>query len=84
MFKVFPNPALKGETVNLSFKKAGNYSIQIFDNSGKLYLSRDYMNISAKAVQKLQLPITLGNGTYFLKAVNYDLNKQFIDKLLIR
>jgi hypothetical protein len=84
MFKAYPNPAVKGSSVNLIFKKAGNYTVQIFDNAGKLYLSKEFKNILSKQTESLTLEAIKSSGSYFIKAINNDSNKQFVDKLLVR
>jgi protocatechuate 3,4-dioxygenase beta subunit len=84
MFKAYPNPAEKGSSVNLIFKKAGNYTVQIFDNAGKLYLSKEFKNILSKQTESLTLEAIKSSGSYFIKAINNDSNKQFVDKLLVR
>jgi hypothetical protein len=84
MFKAYPNPAEKGSSVNLIFKKAGNYTVQIFDNAGKLYLSKEFKNIPSKQIESLTLSTLISSGSYCIKAINNDSNKQFVDKLLIQ
>ncbi|HEX8460559.1 MAG TPA: T9SS type A sorting domain-containing protein, partial [Segetibacter sp.] len=84
MFKTYPNPAVKGSSVNLVFKKAGNYSVQIFDNAGRLYLVKEFKKVDANKVQRIALPLAIGSGTYFIKALNYNAQKQFVDKLIIQ
>jgi len=84
MFRTYPNPAIKGSSVNLVFKKAGDYTIQIFDNGGKLYLVREFEKVNSNQVYEITLPVTLGIGTYFIKAFNNTIGKQFVDKIIIQ
>jgi hypothetical protein len=84
MFKAFPNPAAKGSSINIAFKTAGGYIVQIFDNCGKLYGVKEYDNVRSKQVEQLSIPSPLANGTYFIKAVNKTSQKQFVDKLFIQ
>ncbi len=84
VFKVFPNPAESGSDVHMTFKNAGLYNIQLFDNNGKLYLVKELEVAADKLPIQLPVPTSLVAGTYFIKATNRDTKKQFIDKLIIK
>jgi len=83
MFKVFPNPANKASSINLTFKQAGNYALQVLDNAGRLYLAKE-IKAEQGAPSSLLLPTNMANGTYYIKAVNSVTRKQFVDKILIQ
>jgi hypothetical protein len=41
VFKVYPNPVSKGESIHLQLKKAGQYSVQLLDNSSRPIMVQD-------------------------------------------
>ena len=82
MFKVFPNPAVKGADVHITFKE-GNYALQLFDNAGKLYLAKEVKSTSTK-VSTITLPSNISAGMYYIKTVNSSNRKQFVDKISIQ
>ncbi len=84
MFKVYPNPAFREANITLTFRKAGEYVIQLFDNSGKLYVQKELINNVSNQQFSFQLPSAMNAGIYYLKAVNTSAKKQFIDKLIIQ
>jgi hypothetical protein len=84
MFKAYPNPARKESNVTLTFKKPGNYSVQLFDNSGKLYVQKEFQNQAFAKPISLTLPPQMTSGIYYLKATNTSSNKQFVDKIIIQ
>lgn len=83
MFKVFPNPAPRASTIHISFKEQGTYTLQLLDNSGKLYLARE-VNVFARQVSSIELPSKIGAGPYYMKAINVKSRKQFVDKIIIQ
>lgn len=83
MFKSYPNPARRGSNLSLTFKKTGNYSVQLFDNAGKLYVQKEYLNQPAGQVVAFAMPANVPTGTCYLKAIDNSSNKQFVDKVLI-
>lgn len=84
MFKAYPNPVAKDETLTLTFKKAGDYTIQLFDNAGKLYVSRSFSAGDAKQPLSLPLPAEIVAGAYYIKAINTASQKQFVEKIIVR
>jgi hypothetical protein len=84
MFKVFPNPAVRGSEAHITFKQAGTYTIHLFDNAGKLHQSQNIVVTYEKKPSIVRLPATLIPGQYFIKAVNQQTKKQFADKIIIQ
>ncbi len=73
----YPNPAIKGGVVNLTFNDfpQGRYQVQLMDINGKL-LSAENINVGQRMqIQLLNLPTSLSQGTYLLKIVG-DANKE--------
>lgn len=83
MFKVYPNPLSKGSVINFTFKKRGEYSLQVFDNPGKLYIQKDMLIDDTKQPYSITIPASMTAGVYYVKAINTSSHKQFVDKLII-
>lgn len=83
LFKVFPNPAVKGQTLHIRFKKEGDYAIQLFDNAGRLYVEKQLKSAGKGVDYLLALPPALGSGSYYLKGINTTANKQSIEKVIV-
>ena len=84
MFNAFPNPAVKGQSVHLRFKQAGTYSIQLFDNGGRLYHNKELQVYDPESVYSYPVPASLSAGTYYLKAVDMAAKNQFIEKIVVQ
>ena len=74
---VFPNPAITGQTVNVSFddQPTGKYQVQLLDLSGRLIRSQEVNIMSKTQVVKFAIP-EISKGNYLLKVFN-DQNKVF-------
>ncbi len=84
LFKVYPNPVKKGSVINLLFKQPGEYNVQVFDNSGRLYLSTVVVSDAKKSTADLVLPPSVASGTFYMKALHLKSKKQFTDKLIVQ
>ncbi len=64
---IYPNPVLKGETMNLQFKNksAGKYLVTLYDAVGVRVFSKTVVHTGGNGVQKIELPKRLASGTYF-------------------
>lgn len=83
LFKVFPNPAAKGQTLHIRFKREGDYAIQMFDNAGRLYVEKQLKSAGKGADYLLALPPALGSGSYYLKGINTTAKKQSTEKIIV-
>ena len=84
MFNLYPNPIVRGNEINMVFRKAGKYTLAVFDNHGKLYAESKIEIQSDKQVYLFPLSANRVAGSYFIKAINNDTKKQFIEKLIIQ
>ncbi len=84
MFRVYPNPAARGRTVTLSFKKAGSYNILLYDNAGRLYLHKELRLPAQSLTEQIIIPAQISAGIYFLKATSGSSDKYFIDKIIVQ
>jgi len=82
-FNVYPNPAPRGANVTIAFKNEGEYSIQLFDNSGKLVNVDKYNAVKAFLQTTLTIPSSLTAGMYFIRLVNEKNKKQYTSKLIV-
>ncbi len=72
---VFPNPAVTGESIKLSFadQPTGKYQVQLLDLSGRLIRAQE-VNIGSKSqIVNFNLP-EVSKGNYLIKVFN-DQNK---------
>jgi CarboxypepD_reg-like domain/Secretion system C-terminal sorting domain len=83
-FTVFPNPAPAGSVLNINWnkKQSGNYTAQLFSQSGNLIHAQD-LHIDEKArVLNVQLP-SVSAGSYFIKMTNKKTGKFVSEKIII-
>jgi hypothetical protein len=66
-FNVYPNPVAKGGTLQLAFRnrKAGQYTITLFDINGKRVQQSVVGHAGGNAVQRISLDAQLQSGIYF-------------------
>jgi hypothetical protein len=83
LFKLYPNPAPKGSLVHLQIKKTGKYSIQLFDNSSRLILVQDFSAINNNAITNISIPSSLAAGVYYVRVIDEEKKKQYVDKILV-
>lgn len=81
-FKIQPNPIAKG-SVGISVKQAGVYVVQIFDNNSKLVHTTE-ITINAKGeIVKITLPTCVNKGTYYLRLIDKNTKKEYVDKMVV-
>lgn len=83
-FKIFPNPAHKGSSIKLELKNAGEYAIQLLDNSSKLILVKDLNAVSNKTITEITIPSSLASGMYYIRLIDEKKKKQYTDKLIVQ
>lgn len=83
-FSAFPNPATKGSLVTLSFKTAGNFTVNLIDNNGRFYSTQNISVNTTNENFKIQLPTILSSGIYYLVAINQQNYKQEIEKIVVQ
>jgi len=83
-FTIYPNPTPRGQSITIDTKKEGNYSIQIFDNSGKLLQVKEF-NAAEDATQTtIDIPSTFAAGMYYIRLVDDKTKMQYTDKIVVR
>jgi CarboxypepD_reg-like domain/Secretion system C-terminal sorting domain len=83
-FKIFPNPAQSGSSVQLEIQKAGDYSIQILDNNAKLILVKKMETENDKTLTEIIIPYDVTPGMYYIVLIDEKKKKQYTDKLIVQ
>ncbi len=78
---VYPNPAHDVLNINVG-TSSSYYNFELMDVSGKLILTDNRKSIVASTPVTIQLPNDLGNGVYFLKAIDEN-NKSVTTKIFV-
>ena len=82
-FKVSPNPAPRGGSINIDVKNAGIYSIQLFDNSGKLVQVKQFDVMEGVTQTTMDIPSSLAAGMYYIRLVDNKKKKEYTDKIVV-
>lgn len=83
-FKAYPNPAPKGTILHIAIKKAGEYSIQVLDNSSKLLLAEAFITESNNAVAPINIPSSFAAGIYYIRIIDERKKKSYVDKVIVQ
>ncbi len=84
-FRFFPNPAPAGSTISIDWnkKEPGNYTMQLYSQSGYLVHTQD-LNLEKKSGRlNVQLPASVSTGSYFIKMTNRKSGKFVSEKIII-
>jgi CarboxypepD_reg-like domain/Secretion system C-terminal sorting domain len=83
-FSVFPNPLPAGSVVNINWnkKQPGNYTVQLFSQSGNLIHTWDLHIDEKSRLLNVQLP-SVSAGSYFIKMTNRKTGKFVSEKIII-
>lgn len=81
LLSVYPNP-LKGNVVNLQLSDlaAGSYTVNVYDNAGRVIASRLLQHQGGSATEQVLIPATASKGVYRLelKGANQRLTQNII------
>jgi len=80
-FKVYPNPATRGSKVTIDIKTEGAYSIQLFDNNGRLLQVQEFEAVKGSTQTAVTVPSSVAAGMYYIRLVNDKTKKQYTDKI---
>jgi hypothetical protein len=83
---VFPNPALAGKSIKISFNKlpVGKYTIQLLDFSGKMVSSREVRVFNSNQVEEYKLSSFLSKGNYVVKVVGQSNNLTSSSNIIVQ
>jgi len=82
-FKIYPNPAQRGQTITIDTKKQGEYSIQLFNNSGKLLQVKQFDATEGATQTPFTIPASAAAGIYYIRLVDEKTKKQYTDKVVV-
>ena len=84
LFKVFPNPAQAGKSLNIEWKQPeeGEYMLQLFNQAGQLTFNKEMWIDKEARVLNLEIP-HVAAGNYFLRMTNTKSGKAFTEKIII-
>ncbi len=82
-FNVYPNPAQRGQAITIDTKKQGEYSIQLFNNSGKLLQVQAFDAVEGATLTQISIPSSTAAGVYFIRLVDEQTKKQYSNKLVV-
>jgi hypothetical protein len=82
---IFPNPAMTGESVNLSFidQPTGKYQVQLLDLSGRLVRSQEVNIMSKSQVVRFAVP-EVSKGNYLIKVYNQENKVSATSQLVVQ
>lgn len=82
-FKVYANPVKAGSPINLQFKEAGRYTVQLLDRAGRLYFSEVLQSSDSNQALTVTIPSNVATGHYFIRAINQDKKNQYVDNIIV-
>lgn len=83
-FKIYPNPALKGSTIHLEIKQAGEYQLQLLDNQSRLMKAEEINTDSEKSTALITIPSNIATGVYYLRLISQQTKKSYTEKIIIQ
>jgi hypothetical protein len=82
-FKIFPNPAQKGQPMTIDTKSVGEFSIQMFDNNGKLLQATEFDALEGATQTQFTIPPSCARGVYYIRLVENQTKKQYTNKVVV-
>jgi hypothetical protein len=83
-FKIFPNPVVKGGSLNIEVTKVGNYALQLLDGNSRPVLIKEFITASDKSVIEITIPSSVASGIYYICLIDEKKKKQYTDKLIVQ
>ncbi|TKK67152.1 T9SS type A sorting domain-containing protein [Ilyomonas limi] len=83
LFKVYPNPATRGNAIHMEVKNEGHYSIQLLDVHSKLITHSLFDAVKGAKTTTVIIPSTAATGIYFIRLINDDTKQQYTDKIIV-
>jgi hypothetical protein len=84
LFRIYPNPAVKGKKISVQVYKPGEYSVQLLDLGSKMIVTKSVTVTNKGQMIFLDIPSNLSSGSYYLRLVQAGTNSQFVDKLVVK
>lgn len=83
-FNISPNPAQPGSQVMVNVKKAGEYTILLNDNNGRLISSKPFDATKENTVTAFDIPSNLSAAMYYVVLVNERTRNSNSVKLIVQ
>lgn len=83
VFTVYPNPAVIGSDIKISFHSAGKYAIQLLDISGKIYTSQS-ADTKKNVVISLPVPEAAMAGAYLISVTQAGSKTVQTEKIMLQ
>ncbi len=82
---VYPNPAVSGSSINISFKnpEEGYYQLRLLSQSGQVIRQQEVWIDAEARLMNTEIP-TVAAGSYFIVLSNKKTGKEFTQKLIIQ
>jgi hypothetical protein len=80
---VYPNPVMRGNSIHLKIKNAGNYQMQLLDNQSRL-IQAEEINIANNTTKQIQLSSNIAAGIYYLRLINEQTKKSYTEKVIVQ
>ncbi len=84
VFKIYPNPAVKGKKISIQVNKVGEYQVQLLDLDSKMIIYKTAKVTAKGEMIFLDLPANLSTGSYYIRLVEAGTNKQHVDKVIVK
>jgi hypothetical protein len=84
LFKIYPNPAVKGKKISIEVKQAGEYTLQLLDMESKMIVYKTITVSSKGQIVFLDLPSHLASGSYYIRLIASASKAQYVDKLIVK
>ncbi len=84
MITVFPNPAIRGSTINLRMEIPSEYNIQLLDNNGRTIQGKEVTTALKKEIVRIELPASLTAGVYIISVWDKHQQKKQSVKLMVK
>jgi len=84
MFSIYPNPVVKGKKASVKVNDVGDYTMQFMDLDSKMIVYKNVTVGSKGQIVFLDIPQGIASGNYYLRLVQAETNKQFVDKIVVK
>ncbi len=84
LISVFPNPSMRGSTVNLRIENPSDYNIQLLDNNGRTIQGKEVTTALKKEIVRIELPASLTAGVYIISVWDKHQQKKQSVKLMVK
>jgi hypothetical protein len=81
---IFPNPAIRGQFVNVQPANPGSYELLMLDNASRSILQKRFTITGKRQSYQLELPSNISAGIYYLSMIDEATKQQLTQKLIVQ